>query len=31
MAFSMSIDYASEEEVLPLFLDMNSLGGYGEF
>ena len=31
LAFSMAINYSSEEEVLPLFLDMNSLGGYGEF
>ncbi len=31
MNFSMAIDYLSEDQVLPLLVDLTSLGGYGEF
>ncbi len=31
MNFSIAIDYSAEEEILPLLIDLNSLGGYGSF
>ena len=31
MSFSMAINYAAEDDVLPILVDLNSLGGYGQF